>query len=169
MPRQPTRLVLAPWIGRHAAQRLLEVGIADLRRLLRSARTPEGRAQLSRHTGIPEDQILAWAHLADLCRVEGIGPQFASLLQRAGLPRLGDLREADGGMLAAALEVLTGRPGQPPRSVIERWIRAARKLGPAVHEEGPPPGMAWGRTPEGVPFEPAGRPAPSEREQEDRP
>jgi predicted flap endonuclease-1-like 5' DNA nuclease len=168
MPRQTTRLGLAPWIGRPAAQRLYEVGIADLRRLLRSARTPEGRAQLARHTGIPEEQILGWAHLADLCRVEGIGPQFASLLQRVGSRRLADLREADGGLLAAALEALTGRPSQPPRSVVERWIRAARKLAPVVHEVGPPPGMAWGRTPEGVPFEPAGRPAADDREQEDR-
>jgi predicted flap endonuclease-1-like 5' DNA nuclease len=164
MPRPITRLVLAPWLGGREAQLLFEIGIADFRRLLRVARTPEGRAQLARHTALPPERLLAWAHLADLCRVEGIGPQFAGCLQRAGVTGLARLARSDSGTLTALLEGLTGRTGHPPRSVVERWIRDARKLVPAVHEDGPPPGMAWGRTPEGVPFEPAAQP---EDEKED--
>jgi predicted flap endonuclease-1-like 5' DNA nuclease len=154
MPRPITRLVLAPWLGTKEARLLFEIGVADFRRLLRIARTPEGRAQLARHTGLPEERILAWAHLADLCRVEGIGPQFATCLQRIGVGGLAGLAASESEALTAALEALTGRTGNPPRSVVDRWIRGARKLGAGVHEAGPPPGMAWGRTPEGVPFEP---------------
>jgi predicted flap endonuclease-1-like 5' DNA nuclease len=167
MPRPITRLVLAPWLGPSDAQRLFEAGVPDLRRLLRIARTPEGRAQLVRHTGIAEERILAWAHLADLCRVEGIGPRFATLLQQAGVTTLAHLAAADSGALAAVLETRTGRPGNPPRSVVERWIRGARKLGSGVHEQGPPPGMAWGRTPEGVPFEAAVRPPRAEPKEDE--
>lgn len=142
------RLDLTDHIGKAEAKRLLRAGVADLGSLLRIACTPDGRTQLAKHSGLPEERILGWAHFADLCRVEGIGPQYATLLQGAGVTTLLALAAADPRELTAALRRLSGERGAPARDAIEDWIRAARSMRPAVREASPPTGVAWDEIPE---------------------
>ena len=52
--------------------------------LLERCITPKGRKELAEATGISSKLILKWANHADLFRINGIGPQFAELLEAAG-------------------------------------------------------------------------------------
>jgi hypothetical protein len=133
---------LAALVGRENARRLHGAGVLDLEWLLRIARTPEGRAQLAIHTCISEAQLLGWAHCADLCRVAGIDMPTAALLQQAGIRSLRDLVAVDAHGLGAALRNLSPHRDLGSRRV-EAWVRSARTLQPAVHDEAPPPGSAW--------------------------
>jgi hypothetical protein len=133
---------LAALVGHENARRLHGAGVLDLEWLLRIARTPEGRAQLVIHTRISEAQLLGWAHCADLCRVAGIDMTTAALLQQVGVRRLRDLVAADAHGLGAALRNLSPQCDFGSRRV-GAWIRSARTLQPAVHDEAPPSGSAW--------------------------
>jgi hypothetical protein len=128
--------------GRENARRLHGAGVLDLEWLLRIACTPEGRAQLAIHTRISEAQLLGWAHGADLCRVAGIDMPTAALLQQVGVRTLRDLVAADAHGLGVALRNLSPQCDSGSRRVAA-WIRSARTLQPAVHDEAPPPGSAW--------------------------
>jgi hypothetical protein len=142
MPRSSTAPELANVVGRENARRLHDAGVGDLAWLLRIARTPEGRDQLAGHSGIPGAQLLEWAHLVDLCRLEGLDPSRASLLQKAGVRGLRELVASDARQLSLALRHLDSESAHDCRTV-EAWMRGARKVRPAVHDWPPAPGEAW--------------------------
>lgn len=142
MPRPTADPELVVILGRENAVRLYEAGVSDLAWLLRIARTPEGREQLCAHTGIPVGQLLQWAHMVDLCRIESLDPARASLLQKAGVRGLRDLVASDARELCLVLRRLDPA-SRFDRRTVEGWLRRARKMRPAVHDTAPPPGRAW--------------------------
>lgn len=52
---------------------------------LRLEKTAKGRKELEEKTGITGKLILTWVNHADLFRIKGVGPQFAELLEAAGV------------------------------------------------------------------------------------
>ena len=52
-------------LGPHAQARLKAEGIRTTAALLESASTPKGRKALAAKTGLSEQQLLAWANIAD--------------------------------------------------------------------------------------------------------
>ena len=67
-------------VGETYAKKLEEAGIKDSADLLKKAATRSGRAELEEATGISGKLILTWTNHADLCRINGVGPQYAELL-----------------------------------------------------------------------------------------
>ena len=55
------------------------------------------------HTGISGKLILTWTNHADLYRVKGIGPQFAELLEAAGVDTVKELGHRNAANLAAKM------------------------------------------------------------------
>ena len=72
-------------IGEVYAPKLIAAGIVKVSDLLDKCAGPAGRKALAEETGISEKLILTWTNHADLFRIKGVGPQFAELLEAAGV------------------------------------------------------------------------------------
>ena len=66
-------------LGVHAQARLKAEGIRTTAALLESASTPKGRKALAARTGLSEQQLLAWANIADCMRIKGMGKAKAEV------------------------------------------------------------------------------------------
>ena len=123
-------------IGDAYAPKLQAEGIDTVEQLLDRCAGPKGRKELAEKTGISEKLILKWTNHADLFRVNGIGPQFAELLEAAGVDTVKELRNRVAANLAAKVaevnEVkhLCGRV--PVESEIQRMIDQAKELEPRM-------------------------------------
>ena len=78
-------------IGPAYAEKLIAAGITTSDLLLEKGQTPKGRKELEEATGLNSKLILTWVNHADLYRVKGIGPQFAELLEAAGVDTVKEL------------------------------------------------------------------------------
>lgn len=78
-------------IGPAYAEKLIAAGITNSDLLLEKGQTSKGRKELEEATGLSAKLILTWVNHADLYRVKGIGPQFAELLEAAGVDTVKEL------------------------------------------------------------------------------
>ena len=124
-------------IGPVYAEKLLAVGITDTDILLEKCAKPAGRKALADETGISPKLILTWTNHADLIRINGIGPQFAELLEAAGVDTVKELKHRKPENLQPKLveineeKNLVGRV--PALKEVECMIAEAAEL-PAVME-----------------------------------
>lgn len=123
-------------IGPNYASKLLGIGINTVAKLLEDGATRTGRLKLTETTGIPESLILTWVNHADLMRINGIGDQFAELLEAAGVDTVKELRNRVPENLHAkvtevnALKNLSGRV--PTLNELTGMIEQAKGLEPVV-------------------------------------
>ena len=90
-------------IGPVYGEKLSSNGIKTVEDLLEAGATRTGRSKLAEATGISEKSILTWVNMADLFRIKGIGPQFAELLEAAGVDTVKELRNRNAQNLHAKL------------------------------------------------------------------
>lgn len=123
-------------IGPVYAQKLSAAGVKTDADILDKAGSAKGREELSAQTGIGASLILKWANHVDLMRVSGIGPQYAELLEAAGVDTVKELAQRNATNLAAKLgEVNTQKKlsgAAPAQSQVADWIVQAKKLGPKI-------------------------------------
>jgi predicted flap endonuclease-1-like 5' DNA nuclease len=123
-------------IGPVFAEKLIAVGIDTDAKLLAAGATAKGRKELEEKTGIRGDLILTWVNHADLFRVKGVGPQFAELLEAAGVDTVKELRNRNAANLAAKmLEINEAKhlcKRTPVEKEIQKYIDAAKALEPVV-------------------------------------
>ena len=79
-------------VGDVYAEKLMAAGINKVSELLEKCAAPKGRKELAEATGISEKLILKWTNHADLFRINGVGPQFAELLEAAGVDTVKEFR-----------------------------------------------------------------------------
>lgn len=79
-------------VGEVYAEKLVAAGINKVSELLDKCAAPKGRKELAEATGISEKLILKWTNHADLFRINGVGPQFAELLEAAGVDTVKEFR-----------------------------------------------------------------------------
>lgn len=91
-------------VGEVQGAKLKAAGIDTVDQLLEKCAAPKGRKSLAEETGIPEKLILKWTNHADLFRINGVGPQFAELLEAAGVDTVKELRHRKAENLAAKME-----------------------------------------------------------------
>ena len=84
--------------------KLARAGIKTLMALFKRGSTPELRKKLSKETGISERLLLEWVHFADLLRVEGIGVEYAGLLDEIGIDSVEALAVQNAKSLAKELK-----------------------------------------------------------------
>lgn len=122
-------------IGAAYAEKLIAAGINTTEQLLAKCAAPAGRKALEDATGISGKLILTWTNHADLFRVKGVGPQFAELLEAAGVDTVKELKTRNAANLAAKmLEVNEAKHlvrRVPVEIEIQRMIDQAKDL-PAV-------------------------------------
>ena len=79
-------------VGDVYAEKLTAAGINKVSELLEKCAAPKGRQELAEATGISEKLILRWTNHADLFRINGVGPQFSELLEKAGVDTVKEFR-----------------------------------------------------------------------------
>ena len=90
-------------VGATYAEKLAAAGINKVDELLTKCAAPAGRKALAEETGISDKLILKWANHADLIRIHGVGPQFAELLEAAGVDTVKELGHRNAENLAAKM------------------------------------------------------------------
>jgi len=123
-------------IGEVYATKLMTEGIDTVEQLLDACAGPTGRKVIAEKTGIPEKLILKWANHADLFRIDGIGPQFAELLEAAGVDTVKELRHRVAANLAAKVAEVNEEKHLcrrvPVESELQRMIDQAKELEPRM-------------------------------------
>ena len=148
-------------IGPEYAAKLAEAGIHTTETLLERGATPRGRTGIEAATGISGKLILEWVNLADLMRIDGVGSEYADLLEAAGVDSPAELAHRNAANLATTFqEIDAARPDWirrlPSEATIAGWIEQAKAMERGVSHGGdlpapapaaapspaPPPGMA---------------------------
>lgn len=90
-------------IGQVGEAALKAQGIRTVAQLLQQAGSRAQRSRLAKATGLSEVRLLTWVNHADLMRITGCGPEYARLLEEAGVDSVVELAKRDPAHLAQAL------------------------------------------------------------------
>jgi predicted flap endonuclease-1-like 5' DNA nuclease len=107
-------------------------GITTTDKLLDSTKTKKQRSELAASTGISEKEILRFANMADLFRINGVGREFAELLEAAGVDTVPELAQRNAENLTAKMVELNKaekHAGRTPTvAEVGKWISEAASL-----------------------------------------
>ncbi len=127
-----TKLLEIEGIGETYAAKLEAAGIGSVEALLEACATPKGRDSVSEKTGISEKLILEWANHADLFRIDGIGSEYADLLEEAGVDTVPELAQRNAAHLHAKMKEINEAKELvrrlPSEKQVEGWIEQAKAL-----------------------------------------
>ena len=123
-------------VGDVYAEKLQAAGIKKVSELLEKCAAPKGRKELAEATGISEKLILKWTNHADLFRINGVGPQFAELLEAAGVDTVKEFRHRVAENLQPKLVEVNEKKNicnrVPAVSEIQKMIDQAKELEPKM-------------------------------------
>ena len=123
-------------LGDVYAEKLVAAGINKVSELLEKCAAPKGRKELADATGISEKLILRWTNHADLFRINGVGPQFSELLEKAGVDTVKEFRHRVAENLQPKLEEINAEfhiCGRVPAvAEIQKMIDQAKELEPKM-------------------------------------
>ncbi len=130
------KIVEIEGVGAAYAEKLVAAGITEVDELLEKCAAPKGRQELAEKTGISEKLILRWTNHADLFRINGVGPQFAELLEVAGVDTVKEFRHRVAENLQPKLEEVNAARhicGRVPSvGEVQKMIDQAKELEPKV-------------------------------------
>lgn len=119
-------------IGPVLGEKFRAAGVNSTDKLLENTKTKTQRKNLAEATGISEKQILKFANMADLFRINGVGEEYSELLEAAGVDTVPELAMRNAENLTAKMEEvneekkLTRRT--PSLKEVEKWIEEAKTL-----------------------------------------
>ena len=120
-------------VGAAYGAKLQANGINTVSDLLDAGAARTSRAHLVAATGISEKLLMTWVGHADLMRVTGCGPEYANLLERAGVDTVPDLQTRNPLHLAAGLVAANNLGGGkvsvhrlPDAITLTNWINNAK-------------------------------------------
>lgn len=123
-------------IGPVFAEKLQSANIQTVADLLRDGATASARKNLSEQTGFSTETILKWVNMADLMRIDGVGGQYAELLEKSGVDTVKELRNRNAENLTTKIEEVNNEMNLvnkiPSLSQVEDWIAEAKTLDPVV-------------------------------------
>ncbi len=123
-------------IGEVYAEKLRAAGIRSTNDLLKKAGTRQGRKALAEASGISETLILEWVNHADLFRIKGIGPEYADLLEEAGVDTVPELAQRNPeNLYAKIIEVNNAKKlvrRLPTLDMVKEWVAQAKSLPRAI-------------------------------------
>lgn len=118
------------------ATKLRKAGVRTTDALLKTAATRTGRRRLAREASLNESDILSWVNRADLMRINGVGSEYADLMEAAGVDTIRELRRRNPDRLLAAMTDLNVRKRLirrlPTNGMVAGWIEAAKDIEPLV-------------------------------------
>jgi uncharacterized membrane protein/predicted flap endonuclease-1-like 5' DNA nuclease len=130
--RAPKGLKYIEGIGDVYRQKLRQAGVTNVDELLEKGSTVQGRKEIVKTAGISEKLLLRWVNMADLYRIQGIGQEYAELLEAAGVDTVPELAQR---VPANLLEKMAAANAQkkmvrrlPDLSQVESWVAQAKNL-----------------------------------------
>lgn len=122
-------------VGPVYAEKLQAAGIDKVSQLLEKGKTAKGRKELEDETGIRHDLILTWVNHADLFRINGVGPQFAELLEASGVDTVKEFAHRNAENLVNKMTEVNEKEHRTKRvptvAEVQKMIDQAKEL-PAV-------------------------------------
>ena len=119
-------------VGPSYATKLAAVGVTSIESLLEKGGDSKGREALVEATGVSGKLILKWVNHADLCRLHGVGPQMAELLEGAGVDSVPELAQRNAANLATKLDEVNAAKNLvnrvPNEETVSKWIAEAKLL-----------------------------------------
>ncbi|RMD64169.1 DUF4332 domain-containing protein [Candidatus Parcubacteria bacterium] len=119
-------------IGPVYAAKLREAGIATTEAFLKQCATRAGRKELAEKTGLSEKLLLEWTNHVDLFRIKGIGPEYADLLEAAGVDTVPELAQRNPeNLYQKLLEVNAEKKlvrRVPTQDMVRNWVEQAKQL-----------------------------------------
>ena len=119
-------------IGPVLGEKLRAAGINTVDKLLENAATKKQRQSLAEETGISEKQILKFTNMADLFRLNGVGQEYAELLEVAGVDTVPELAQRNAANLTAKMEEVNEAKNltrkTPSATEVEKWIAQVKEL-----------------------------------------
>lgn len=123
-------------IGPAYATKLQDAGIKDTDAYLEQACSAAGRKALEESTGISGKLLLGWANMVDLCRINGVGPEFAELLEASGVDTVKELRNRNAANLATKMGEVNAEKKLtrvvPTEKQVTDWVEQAKELPPKI-------------------------------------
>ncbi len=131
-----TKLLDVEGIGPVNAKKLIKAGVGSTDSLLSMGGTAAGRKELANNSGVSEKQILEWVNHVDLFRINGVGEEYADLLEEAGVDTVVELAQRKAANLLNKMAEVNASKNlvnkMPALSQVEDWIAQAKKLPRAV-------------------------------------
>ena len=120
-------------IGPVLAGKLTEAGCTTTDDLLEQGATAHGRERLANATGISPAQVLKFCNHVDLMRLDGVGSEYAELLEASGVDSPTELAGRNAANLAQTFQELdAARPNWirrlPSQGMVEGWIAQAKGM-----------------------------------------
>ncbi len=120
-------------IGPVFAEKLRIAGVDTTDELLERAGSDAGRERLAESTGITRRQLLEWVNHVDLMRIDGVGSEYADLLEAAGVDSCAELARRNPANLAQTFQELdAARPDWirriPSEETVAGWIAQAGRF-----------------------------------------
>lgn len=126
------RLAKVEGIGEAYAEKLQEVGIGTTQELLAKGSSPQGRREIAETTGISATLLLQWINHIDLFRINGVGAEYAELLEAAGVDTVPELAQrVPANLYDKMAEVNRDRRlvrKLPAPTQVDTWVEQARQL-----------------------------------------
>jgi predicted flap endonuclease-1-like 5' DNA nuclease len=120
-------------IGPVYAGKLAEAGVKTTDDLLERGASAAGRKGLAEATGLTTTQLLKWVNHVDLMRLDGVGSEYADLLEAAGVDSCRELAQRNPANLAQTFaEIDAARPNWirrvPGEATVAGWVAQAKSI-----------------------------------------
>ena len=127
-----TALTNIEGIGPAYEEKLKGAGIDSCEELLEKGATPTGRNEIISASGVSANLVLKFVNHADLCRIKGIGGEYAELLEAAGVDSVPELAQRNADNLAGKMgEVNESKKlvrALPSAKNVAKWVDQAKSL-----------------------------------------
>lgn len=119
-------------IGQVYGKKLNDVGIKNTDQLLDACKTKALRSKLAADSGIDESHILRFANMVDLFRIDGVGSEYADLLEASGVDTVKELAMRNpANLMAKMVEVNSEKHlvrRLPTEKMVDKWVAEAKTL-----------------------------------------
>ncbi|MDH3642593.1 MAG: DUF4332 domain-containing protein [Gammaproteobacteria bacterium] len=127
-----TALTNIEGIGPAIEEKLKAAGIDSCEELLEKGATKSGRNEIIDSSGVSEKLVLKFVNHADLCRIKGVGGEYAELLEATGVDSVPELAQRNADNLAEKMtEVNEAKKlvrSLPSANTVSGWVTQAKDL-----------------------------------------
>lgn len=119
-------------VGPAIEEKLKSAGIDSCEELLEKGATSQGRKAIIEASGVSEKLVLKFVNHADLCRIKGVGGEYAELLEASGVDSVPELAQRNAENLATKMsEVNEAKKvvrSLPSAKTVTGWVTQAKAL-----------------------------------------
>lgn len=127
-----TDITVIEGIGPAYAEKLASAGVTSCEGLLERGATKAGRQEIIDASGMSPALVLKFVNHADLCRVKGVGGEYAELLEASGVDTVPELAQRNAQNLAAKMADVNAEKqlvrALPSADTVSGWVDQAKEL-----------------------------------------